>query len=162
MPSHNQNTVDYIASDWSAGDGANLSTHSSANLQAAFPSSPIHNGSLTRDSIQTVGNKLLLSDVVNDGGHTFGEHNRDYVDAPSMGDVATGGGGLPTTPWTPNVASPGEGSMNPSDQPEGPTPADPGTEFGSGASATKRNPSEMSKGIAGHTLKDYGLGSSPS
>jgi hypothetical protein len=162
MPSHNQNTVDYVSTEWSAGAGANLSTHSTTNLQAAFPGSPIHNGELSRDGIQELGNELLLSEIVNDGGHTFGELNRDYVDAPTFADVKTGGGGLPTTAWTPNVASPGEGSMNASDQPEGPEPADPGTEFGSGPGAAQREPSEASKGIAGHTLKDYGLGSRPS
>ena len=51
--------------------------------------------------------------------------------------------------------------MSASDQPDGPEPADPGTEFGSGASAVSRQPSETSAAIASHTLKDYGLGSSP-
>jgi len=155
MPSHNQNTVDYVPTDFSMG------THGTTSLQTAFPGSPIHNGSLTRDGVQSVGNDLILGDIVNDGGHTFGEMNRDYVDAPSYGDVETGSGGLPTTAWTPNVASPGEGSLNPSDQPDGPQPADPGTEFGSGASSITREPSEHSAAIASHTLKDYGLGTSP-
>ena len=133
----------------------------STALQTAFPGSPIHAGDLSRDGVQSLGDELLLGDVVNDGGHTFGEHNRDYVDAPNYGDVETGSGGLPTTAFTPNVASPGEGSMSASDQPDGPEPADPGTEFGSGASAVSRQPSETSAAIASHTLKDYGLGSSP-
>ena len=130
MPSHNQNTVDYVPTDFSMGSS------SSTSLQTAFPGSPIHAGDLTRDGIQKMGDVHLLGASVNDGGHTFGEHNRDYVDAPNFGDVPTGGGGLPTTPFTPNVASPGEGSLLASDQPEGPMPPDPGSEFGSGASAT--------------------------
>ena len=155
MPSHNQSTVDYVPTDFSMG------TSSSTSLQTSFPGSPIHSGDLTREAIQKIGNVALLGAKVNDGGHTFGEHNRDYVDAPNYGDVATGGGGLPTTPFTPNTASPGEGSLLAADQPEGPLPADPGSEFGSGASATKRQPDESSAVMASHTLKDYGLGVRP-
>ena len=155
MPSHNQNTVDYVPTDFAMG------ASSSTSLQTCFPGSPIHAGDLSRETIEALGNDLLLSEMVNDGGHTFGEHNRDYVDAPSFGDVKTGGGGLPTTAWTPNTASPGEGSMSATDQPEGPQPADPGTEFGAGPSAILREPSENSAVIASHTLKDYGLGTRP-
>ena len=152
MPSHNQNTVDYVPTDFAKG------ASSSTNLQTCFPGSPIHSGDLSRESIEKLGNDLLLGANVNDGGHTFGEHNRDYVDAPNYGDVPTGGGGLPSSAWTPNTASPGEGSLNAADQPQGPAPQDPGSEFGSGASATQRQPNENSSVIAGHTLKDYGLG----
>ena len=158
MPSHNQNTVDYVSSDFSMGGGSSLSTHGTESLQQNFPGSPIHNGTLTRQSIQDIGNDLLLGSSVNDGGHTFGEQDRDYSDAPNFDDVVTGGGGLPSTAFTPGTASPGEGSMNASDIPESPAPADPGTEFGSGPSAVSRKPSELSAGIAKHTLKDYGLG----
>jgi len=155
MPSHNQNTVDYVPTEFAMG------ASSSTSLQTAFPGSPIHAGELSREVTQELGDKLLLGDIVNDGGHTFGEQNRDYVDAPSYNDVETGSGGLPTTAFTPNVASPGEGSTNPADQPEGPEPTDPGSEFGSGTSATQRQPNELSAAIASHTLKDYGLGVSP-
>ena len=160
MPSHNQNTVDYVSSDFSMGGGSALSTHGTESLQQNFPGSPIHSGELTREFIQETGNKLLLGAIVNDGGHTFGEQDRDYTGAPNPDDVPTGAGGLPATPFTPATASPGEGSMNASDIPESPAPADPGTEFGSGPSAVSRKPSETSKFIAKHTLKDYGLGTS--
>jgi len=158
MPSHNQNTVDYVSSEFAKGGVSGLSTHGTENLQTAYPGSPIHNGTLTRDSIQAQGDDLLLSAIVNDGGHTFGEQDRDYTNAPNFADVATGGGGLPSTPFTPGLASPGEGSMNAKDMPEGPAPADPGSEFGSGPAATSRIPAESSAGIAKHTLKAYGLG----
>ena len=142
------------------GGGAALSTHGTESLQQNFPGSPIHNGALSRATIQEMGNDLLLGKTVNDGGHTFGEQDRDYTGAPNFDDVATGAGGLPSTPFTPATASPGAGSMNAADIPESPSPADPGTEFGSGASAISRKPSESSAYIAKHTLKDYGLGSS--
>ena len=159
MPSHNQNTVDYVSSEFAKGSTSGLSTHGTENLQTAFPGSPIHSGELTKESVQALGNELLLGAIVNDGGHTFGEQDRDYTDAPDFANVPVGAGGLPSTAFTPNVAAPGEGSMNASDMPEGPAPADPGTEFGAGPSAVARNPAELSKGIAKHTLKDYGLGS---
>jgi hypothetical protein len=158
MPSHNQNTVDYVSSDYSKGGGSALSTHGTESLQKNFPGSPIHDGSLSRESIQEMGNELLLSAVINDGGHTFGEQGRDYSGAPNFDDVKTGGGGLPGSAFTPNTASPGEGSMNATDLPAPPDQPDPGTEFGSGAAGIARKPSELSAGIAKHTLKDYGLG----
>jgi hypothetical protein len=140
------------------GGGSTLSTHGTESLQTNFPGSPIHDGSLSKKSVQEMGNELLLGAIVNDGGHTFGEQDRDYTGAPNFDDVKTGGGGLPGTAFSPNTASPGPGSMNAKDMPEPPAPADPGTEFGSGASAITRKPNEVSAGIAKHTLKDYGLG----
>jgi hypothetical protein len=39
--------------------------------------------------------------------------------APTFKDVKTGGGGAPSTPWTPNIASPGEGNgADPTKQPD--------------------------------------------
>jgi len=87
------------------------------DLQDMFPGSPIHSGELTDEVIQEQGNTLLIEGVVNDGGHTFGEFDRDYTDAPNLEDVETGGGGKPGSPYAPNIASPPEG-MNPKDIPE--------------------------------------------
>ncbi len=158
MPTHSQNTVDYVSSDYTIGGGTALSTHGTERLQKNFPGSPIHDGSLNRKSIQEMGNELLLGAVVNDGGHTFGEQDRDYTGAPNFDDVKTGGGGLPGNAFAPNTASPGPGSMNAKDMPAPPDMPDPGTEFGSGPAGIARKPSELSAGIAKHTLKDYGLG----
>ena len=47
---------------------------------------------------------------------TVGSFNLDYTNAPNLNNVDTGGGGLPATPFVPNPVSPGEGSVNPSDQ----------------------------------------------
>ena len=44
------------------------------------------------------------------------EYDRDYSNAPNTEEVETGGGGLPGTPYAPNVASP-DGTMNPADIP---------------------------------------------
>ena len=159
MPSAPQRTVNIDSTTRALGNPpSTFSTSDSETLATCFPASPIHSGEIDADSVKQQFQDTVLNGTINDGGHTFGEHNRDYVDAPNYGDVPTGGGGLPSSAWTPNTASPGEGSLNAADQPQGPAPQDPGSEFGSGASATQRQPNENSSVIAGHTLKDYGLG----
>jgi len=154
MPSHKQTTVEPVTTERSMGSS------STADLQSAYPTSPIHAGELTNDIITEMGDSELLSELVNDGGHTFGELSRDYADAPTIADVETGSGGLPSTPWTPGLASPGEGSMNAADMPEGPTPADPGTEFGSGVGSANE-PSTTSAQHASHTIGSLMSGKAP-
>jgi hypothetical protein len=58
----------------------------------------------------------ILTGEINDGGHTFGTVNIDYVEAPNLADVVVGGGGLPGSPYGPNIATPPEG-QNPADIP---------------------------------------------
>lgn len=111
MPTHRQNTVQAPATTRKNGRSE------TKNLQDIFPGSPIHSGELTDEVVRDQGQELLVDGVVNDGGHTFGEFDRDYADAPNFDDVETGGGGLPGTPYAPNIAAPPEG-MNPADIPE--------------------------------------------
>ena len=111
MPTHRQLTVEVPAT--SRGNGKS----DTKTLQKAFPSSPIHKGELTDDVIRNEGQTLLVDGVINDSGHTYGEFDRDYSGAPDLEkDVPTGGGGLPGSPYAPNIASPGEG-MNPTNIP---------------------------------------------
>jgi hypothetical protein len=110
MPTHKQDTVK-SSKVTSRGLGAADTT----NLIKAFPGSPIHNGELTEEIVREQGQELV-DGVINDGGHTFGEFDKDYSDAPSFDDVEVGGGGLPGSAFAPNIASPGEG-MNPADIP---------------------------------------------
>lgn len=77
--------------------------------QAAFPNSPIYKGELTKEVVTALVSDLIQGDTINDGGHTFGEISRNYTEAPNMADVAVGGGGLPGSPFGPNIASPTEG-----------------------------------------------------
>lgn len=93
-----------------------LGSADTATLQKCFPASPIHSGELTDEKIVEAAKTQLIDGEVNDGGHTFGTFNRDYIDAPNLNDVETGGGGLPGSPFAPNIASPGEG-LNPSSIP---------------------------------------------
>lgn len=95
-----------------AGNGSS----DTATLQEMFPGSPVYEGTLTDDVATAQYMDQILSGEINDGGHTFGTVNIDYVGAPNMGDVITGGGGLPGTSFSPNIASPPVG-QNPADIP---------------------------------------------
>ena len=157
MPTHKQGTVDVVPTEGIKGRSG------STTLAHVFGASPIHTGELTDDLIREEFQTMVLDGKVNDGGHTFGEINRDYVDAPNYADVEVGGEGLPASAWAPNPQSPGPGSMNPADQVAAPdgygsTPSDtPFSGIGS-----QLSPNDSSATISRHTLGDYGFGKSSS
>ncbi len=78
-------------------------------LKLAFPTSPLNDGTYSTDE-QVVQKFLnppeLQNGQLSDGGYAFGTVNRYYQDAPDLATVQVGGGGLPGTPWAPNIASP--------------------------------------------------------
>lgn len=155
MPSHKQGTVEPPITDRRMGSSA------SNDLKSSFGSSPIYSGDMTAESIREQYQKEILDGVINDGGHTFGTYDPNYVDAPDMNDVETGGSGLPASPFVPNPVSPGEGSVDPSDQAEAPDG------FGETPSATpfsgvgsQLSPKASSESISKQTLGQYGLGKS--
>jgi hypothetical protein len=111
MPTHTQWTVTVPTTEQANGSSG-TTIH-----QKAFPASPIHSGELTAESLKAKYIELVQGPVVNDGGHTFGEIGRDYGDAPNLDDVEVGGGGLPGSPYAPNIASPSDG-VNPRSIPE--------------------------------------------
>ncbi|MBK23581.1 MAG: hypothetical protein CME70_06200 [Halobacteriovorax sp.] len=156
MPTHKQVTVEAVVTDRSLGKSA------SQSMSDIYSSSPIHDGSLTKESVEDDYQKNVLDGTVNDQGHTFGVFSRDYADAPDFGDVETGGGGLPASAWMPNPTSPGEGNgLDPTKQGEAPkgygeTPSDT---WGSGV-GSQLNPKTSSKAQSGQTLGDYGFGKS--
>tara|TARA_B100001093_G_C26822931_1_gene1012706 strand:+ start:371 stop:868 length:498 start_codon:yes stop_codon:yes gene_type:complete len=104
------------------------------NVRSSFPNSPIHSGELTDQERRKLFQELALDGTVT-GGHGVNSYNRDFKDAPDLTQVETGGGGLPASPFVPNLTSPGPGSVNAADMPEysGELP-DPefNVEFGSG------------------------------
>ena len=155
MPTHKQGTVSPPITERGFGKAA------SNDHSAMFGTSPIHSGEMTPESIAQQYQQEILDGTINDGGHTFGTYDPNYPDAPNMDDVETGGGGLPASPYVPNPVSPGEGSVDPSDQPEAPDG------FGETPSATpfvgvgsQLSPKASSEAIARQTLGDYGLGKS--
>lgn len=108
------------------------------------------------DSIPNIG---VSSGVINDGGYAFGSFDLNFSSAPDLASVATGGEGLPASAYVPNPASPGPGSVIPSDQPEytGVVPTR-GDEYGSGIGS--QSPSESSSKIATQTIGSYLMGRS--
>lgn len=108
MPTHRQNIVDTPASVRALG------SHDKEAMQTAFASSPIHKGELTDVTMKEKFVKLVQEEIINDGGHTFGTYDPNHPDAPNLAEVVVGGGGLPGSPYAPNIASPGEGNgLNP-------------------------------------------------
>jgi len=119
------------------------------NATKAFPASPIYKGELTDQERKEAFDKLVLQGTVV-GGNGLNSFNRDFVDAPDLSEVITGGGGLPATPYMPNITSPGPGSLNAADQPkfEGDLP-DPETRLNWGAGLGNTvSPSKTSQDIA--------------
>ena len=139
-----------------------LSTSDTNRLSSLFAGSPIHSGEMTREQIREFFKNAVLSGIINDGGHTFGEHDTSFSDSPNLDDVETGGEGLPASPHVPNPVSPGVGSNNAADQAEAPEGF--GTKRsdvpGSGP-GSKLQPSESSSAVSAQDIDNltYGKGS---
>ena len=155
MPTHTQGVVEIKGEPRSR----SLGSRDDLSLKACFPGSPLLE--MKDDEVRADFQEKVLEGVVNDEGHTFGTFSRDYADAPDLSEVATGAGGLPASPYVPNPASPGPGSVDPSDQPA------PPEGFGQTANDTPgvgvgalTSPKATSEKQARHTLGDYELGKS--
>jgi len=109
MPNHHQTIVQVPPTT-----SANGSTDTTA-LTLAYPGSPIFHGDLTDETVKNLFEAVTHGDQ-SDGGHTFGSVNMDFAAAPNLAEVTTGGGGLPGSPYAPNIASPPVG-QNPTDIP---------------------------------------------
>ncbi len=141
-------------------------TRSDTNLRVSFPESPVYKG-----EISDAERKDLFQDECLDGvvvsGHGLNSYNRDFVGTtqdpvPNLEDVETGGGGLPASPYIPNLTSPGPGSLSAADQPEftGTLPdAESNVEFGSGLGGLV-SPAETSERISAQSLGSYISGKS--
>lgn len=85
------------------------------SLDSAFPQTPMYNDYNSENvaKIQQIllqGIESAYADVkdgiINDGGHFYGTFDLNYSEAPNLAEVETGGGGLPSTPYTPNPLHP--------------------------------------------------------
>lgn len=141
-------------------------TRNNENLKSAFYASPIHNNELTDAERFETFIKLTKGVIVNGNGiNSFDTRylGNDQNPLPNLNDVETGGGGLPSTPYTPNITAPGPGSVNAANQPayEG-NFKDPNnvSNFGSGLNSLT-SPSETASKIAEQTtLGNYIMGRS--
>lgn len=80
-------------------------------LSKIFKTSPLKNDGSNRTTANAMGQAFLTPPSVDDGGYMYGVVDLNYGLAPDLAaDVKTGGAGLPSTAWTPNLNSPGEGN----------------------------------------------------
>ena len=98
MPQHKQLTVEAVITERFMGRSA------SNDLATAYPESPIHKREMTDDSVRQQYQEIVMDATINDGGHTFGTYDTSYAGAPNLADVETGGGGLPASPYVPNLS----------------------------------------------------------
>ena len=124
-----------------------LGSRKENNIKSAFSSSPIFLQEISDEERRESFNELVVDGLVLNG-HGVNSFSRDYKDAPDLNNVETGGGGKPASPYMPNLASPGPGSINPADQPvyngDIPDPQTKQTAFGTGLGGTV-NPAETSE-----------------
>ena len=139
-----------------------LGTRNVQSLNAAFPESPVHKGELSDQERKDFYQKNCLDGSVSNGLGIM-SFNRDFSanNPPNLEDVKTGGGGLPATPFVPNLTSPGPGSVNASDQaPYDPELLPPQTpEFGSGIGSAN-SPHQTSATIDKQKIGSYITGRS--
>jgi len=126
------------------------------DLRTIFATSPIYLGEVNDDERKILYQSLLDGEA--DGNHYgLGQFNLDYIGAPDMSDVKTGGAGSPASPYVPNPTSPGAGNgSDPSKQEEAPegfgTTASDTPYSGHGVTLTPR---ESSNKISQQTLGSY-------
>lgn len=112
MPTHKQIKVEPPVRTFGLGSS---STRDSSII---YSGSPINNGSLSDAIVEEMFQEMNQAPVLSDGGHTFGTVNRDYQDAPNLEEVVVGGGGLPGSPYGPNIAVNPNEPHNPAGIPE--------------------------------------------
>lgn len=146
-------------------------TSNTGNLKKLYPGSPIYKGEITdEERLEFYQNLLDLdnvdSDPLNASGGYYGipNYSMNYVanDMPVIADVQTGGGGLPSSPYTPNLTSPGPGSTSALDQPAFTGDLkDPATisNFGTGLGGLVE-PITTAKNISSQKIGDYVSGRS--
>ena len=144
------------------GDVSNfgLGSRGAENLRTAYRGSPIYEAEYDIDGVEDLQKIVLQGEtgdvagttngVVNDNGKYFGIFDLNYTGAPNLARVEAGGDGQPSSPFTPNLTSPGPGSMNASDQ--GSTaPPRSRPQYGSGLGSAV-SPSSTSGEIAAQTV----------
>lgn len=156
MPTHRQLIVEVPVSERGPGSS------DSASLSSAFGSSPIHGNEVNDEYMKSIAQSLLLDGVVNDGGHTFGQFNRDYTDSPNMEEVDVEGNNL-ASPFVPNPSSPGPGSVNSSDIPRAPEGfgQEPNDQWGSGV-GSQLSPNQSSQAQSTSEINNQQFGQGPS
>lgn len=84
-------------------------------VKAMFPGSPLYDGSYGQQQVVDKANEILAAGVIGTGEGGDGNVNymypegvrMDYQDSPDIREVAWGGAGDPSSPYTPDIRSPG-------------------------------------------------------
>jgi len=159
---------DHIISNPSDTQTGGLGKRYPANYTSAYPSSPVHDGTMTDDEVvktfipavqegdATSSFAAYGTSVAGGVGNRMSSYDRDYSDAPNVaantmtadGKAFGAGEGAPSSAYVPPLTSPGPGSVSATDQPAytGTLPV-AGGEFGVGLGSTA-NPSDTSPEIA--------------
>lgn len=145
----------------------NKGTSNTSNLIKEFPNAPMYAEYKDADArelyIKLLNNESAdASEAIAYYGFSDFSFNYNENGAPNLNEVATGGGGLPATPFSPNVVSPGPGSSRAADQAEfeGETKnIDAINNFGSGLGGLV-SPSETSVNLSNSKLGNYISGKS--
>jgi hypothetical protein len=127
MPTHKQIKVEAPIRTFGLGSS------STADLSIIYSGSPVNDGTLNDRIVEEFFQTLNQAPVISDGGHTFGTINRDYQDSPNLAEVVVGGGGLPGSPFGPNIAVAPTDPHNPSGIPEAGVEATENSKGGGGA-----------------------------
>ena len=103
-------TVEVPATEYGKGSSG------TAILKKLFKTSPLYGGNPTlnietREKLVALAKLKLTPSVQNGDPMLYPSVSLDYVDAPDVPNIqVNAGGGDPSTPWSPNLNSPGEGN----------------------------------------------------
>lgn len=98
MPTHKQIKVEPPVRTF------NMGSSDTGDLKILYSGSPVNDGTLSDAITETIFEVMNQAPILNDGGHTFGTVERDYQGSPNLEEVVVGGGGLPGSPYAPNIA----------------------------------------------------------
>lgn len=155
VPTNNENTA------------GSFSTQ--GTMKSLYPESPIHKGELSPSKLIQMAQEHLLNGQVKGNGEAldsnpdFPNFDRDFTGAPVMADVEFGGQGQPASPYVPNLTSPGEGNMDPSNQaamPEEYQRLSPKKESWGMGDGSSLDPNVSSQQISGQKIKGLEKGRS--
>lgn len=107
-----------------------------------FSTSPFLNGTIKDADIRRNYEsppELSSDGTLSDGGYAFGSVNIKYKDTPNLNETPVGGGGLPASPYGPNIANPTRGQ-------------DPSSIPAEGVEATLRNMSRSTGAWIGNSM----------
>jgi hypothetical protein len=152
--------VQPLGTERGLGTIAGYSTADSAILQKAFPQSPVHDGSMTDESVTKEYQDICLEGPINNGWQMTEEFDPNFAGSPSWGAVKTGAGGWPANAFVPNIASPGAGSADPTDLPAPPNAKPVPTNHTFGAGSGLVDPEKTAEEISKTKMGDYVMGQS--